>query len=90
MNDARGMACMLGRGFAPDSEHKCAELAEMAGCLASYNDAVVLADGNWYYVRESYSTDEDVNRGEALRAGELIYGEALLIRFCPFCGEKLN
>lgn len=45
---------------------------------------------NWWFHIYREATQKDVNDMEADEVGEILFSSAIVISFCPFCGEELE
>lgn len=72
-------------------EHKCQDnIFINDGIKIIYGPDLDTDWETWILQKIYYSTEKDVEDGEAETIGEIIDQGAFIINYCPFCGKKLE
>lgn len=69
--------------------HHCNEV----DCLASseaFSIDISKADKIWFLTYKSLATEYDVRSREAEKLGEVMHTISLQIKYCPFCGQRID
>ena len=70
-------------------KHDCDE-SNVPGINILFGPSIDSDYSGWVLVNKFYATEQDVRAGEAENVNEELSCSELAIKFCPFCGEKLN